>query len=76
MKIRKGTPSTELMLLKKVFYRPAQFYHPRLIDQIQTQTVLTYNFFLKKKKYALKNITYSIRCNRRLSSIYQDFLKN
>lgn len=45
MKIRKGTPSTELMLLKKVFYRPAQFYHPRLIDQIQTQTVLTYNFF-------------------------------
>ena len=49
MKIRKGTPSTELMLLKKVFYRPAQFYHPRLIDQIQTQTVLTYNFFFKKK---------------------------
>ena len=49
MKIRKSTPSTELMLLKKVFYRPAHFYHPRLIDQIQTQTVLTYNFFFKKK---------------------------
>ena len=45
MKIRKSTPSTELMLLKKAFYRPAQFYHPRLIDQIQTQTVLTYIFF-------------------------------
>lgn len=74
MKIRKSTPSTELMLLKKAFYRPAQFYHPRLIDQIQTQTVLTYIFFFFK--HALKNITYSIRCIRRLSSIYQDFLKN